>query len=62
MSKCDECGAQMRWFREGYVMCSRLYDLALKRSLANDHRTVDHASLEDVPLVQEAQPSAGPRA
>lgn len=59
MSKCDECGSEMKWFRDGHIMCSRLYELALARSLAGDMRVVDHGALKDEPLVRKSEAARG---
>lgn len=56
---CDFCGAQMRYLGNGMLMCSKLYDLALRRHLAGDQRPVDHAALDDDPIVIIAEPNAG---
>lgn len=57
MSKCDTCGAEMKWFREGYIMCTRLFELALARSIAGDPRVVNHQALKDEPLVAKQEAS-----
>lgn len=41
----------MRYLGHGLIMCGKLYSLALERSLANDHRIVDHEALSIEPRV-----------
>lgn len=51
MSKCEKCGARMRFVSIDAIMCERLYELVVARYHARDDRYVTHESLTDEPLV-----------